>query len=49
MVVASGTRKVRFRREPALRRVFIDSVGGFAGKPREQLFPRQSCLFRQNF
>jgi len=41
------TRKVRFRREPALRRVFIDCVREFAGQPREQLFSRQSCLFRQ--
>lgn len=42
------TRKVRFRREPALRRVFIDGVREFAGQPREQLFSRQSCLFRQS-
>ena len=47
IVAALGTRKVRFRRETALWRVFIDSVGEFAAQPREQLFPRQSCLFRQ--
>ena len=29
--------------------VFIDSVGEFAGQPREQFFPRQPCLFRQGF
>ena len=40
IVAASGTRKVRFRREPAVRRVFIDRVREFAGQPREQLFPR---------
>ena len=38
IVATSGTRKVRFRREPAVRRVFIDRVGKFAGQPREQLF-----------
>jgi len=49
IVAALGTRKVRFRREPAVRCVFIDRLGEFAGLPREQLFPRQSCLFRQSF
>ena len=48
-IAALGRRKVPLRRESALRRVFIDSVGEFAGQPREQLFPRQSCLFRQSF
>jgi hypothetical protein len=33
-------RKVRFRRETALWCVFVDSVGEFAGQPREQLFRR---------
>ena len=49
ILAALGTWEVRFRREPALRRVFIDGVGEFAGQPREQLFPGQSCLFRQGF
>jgi hypothetical protein len=31
---ALETRKVRFHREPAVRRVFIDRVGKFAGQPR---------------
>jgi hypothetical protein len=31
IVVALGTRKVRLRREPAVRRVFVDCVGEFAG------------------
>jgi uncharacterized membrane protein YeaQ/YmgE (transglycosylase-associated protein family) len=39
IVAALGTRSVCFRREPALRCVFIDGVGEFAGQPREQLFP----------
>src|SRR5262245_21872873 len=49
LVAVLGTRIVCFGWEAALRRVFIDSVGEFAGQPREQLFLRQSRLFRQCF
>ena len=48
IIAALGTQNVRLRREPAVRRVFIDCVREFAGLPRDQLFPRQSCLFRQS-
>jgi hypothetical protein len=43
----SGTREFRFRREPPLRRVLIDCIREFAAEPREQIFSRQTGLFRQ--
>jgi hypothetical protein len=44
---ALGARRVRFRREPPLRRILIDCIREFAAQSREQLFARQAGLFRQ--